>query len=74
MQYTIESRQLTRRPTLQSDPQITIEAATPDEAVSEFVRRSQCELVSLARPIKGGESIATIKKDDAVFLLRVYSD
>jgi len=79
MQYTIESRQLTseytHRPSFEDESRETrIEAATPDDAISEFVRRSQCELVSMARPLKGRESIATVKKDDAVFLVRVYTD
>lgn len=79
MQYTIEAQQLTttqytRRPSNGVEPQrTTIEAASSDDAITEFVRRSDCELVSLTKPLTGRESIATIRKDDSVFLLRVYA-
>jgi hypothetical protein len=76
--YTIEARQLTsetsHRPSSDSDPeQVQIEAANADDAIGEFVRRSSSELVSLSRPLTGRESIATVKKDDLVFLVRVYA-
>lgn len=78
MTYTIEARQLTseynHRPPVDSEPkQVQIEAANPDDAIGEFVRRSSSELVSLSRPLTGRESIATVKKDDLVFLVRVYA-
>ncbi|HYS55259.1 MAG TPA: hypothetical protein VER58_16000 [Thermoanaerobaculia bacterium] len=44
----------------------------PKDALSEFVRRNKSEVVSMATPAKGRESIATIKKNDAVYLVRVY--
>lgn len=74
----IEARELTteytRRPSADVEPKrTTIEAASSDDAITEFIRRSDCELVSLTRPLTGRESIATIKKDDSVFLLRVYA-
>ena len=79
MQYTIEARQLTNetthRPSNDVEPKrTTIEAASCDDAITEFARQSDCELVSLTRPLTGRESIATIKKkDDSVFLVRVYA-
>ncbi len=79
MQYTIESRPLTNeythRPTFDGEPKRTmVEAANPDDAISEYVRLTELELVSLTKPLTGRESIATVKKDDSVFLVRVYAD
>ncbi len=78
MQYTIEARQLTNeyshRPTFDGESRRTVvEASDADEAISQFVRESECELVSFTRPARGSESIATVKKEDAVFLVRVYA-
>lgn len=50
-----------------------VEATDPDEAISRYVQQSDCELVSLTRPARGSESIATVKKEDTVFLVRVYA-
>jgi len=72
MQYTIESRPLTSDTT--HSKQVQIEAANPESAISEYVRRNDVELVSVTKPLTGRESIATVRKDDAVFLVRVYSD
>ena len=79
MQYTIEARELTNeythRPTYDVESRRTvIEASDADEAISRFVRESECELVSFTSPARGSESIATVKKEDAVFLVRVYAD
>jgi hypothetical protein len=78
MQFTIESRQLTNasahRPSF--DPGLNhtlIEAISPDDAIGEFVRRNDSELVSLQSPARGSESIATVKKNDSVYLVRVYA-
>jgi len=78
LQYTIEARELTNesthRPPFDASPRrMTIEATDPDQAISEFVRQERSELVSLTRPATGRESIATVKKDDSVFLVRVYA-
>jgi hypothetical protein len=78
LQFTIESRQLTNeythRPTFDVETRQTfIEAGSPDDAIGEFVRRNHSELVSLTRPVRGQESIATVKKDDLVYLVRVYA-
>lgn len=75
MQYTIEARELTNdsmhRPTVDASPRRMMVDA--DEAISPFVRQERSELVSLNRPATGRESIATVKKDDSVFLVRVYA-
>lgn len=78
MQFTIESRELTNST---SDPRpartplsTTIDADTADDAISEFVRQSDFELVSFQKPAECRESIATVKKNDTLFLVRVYSE
>ena len=78
MQYTIEARELTNeythRPSIDARTRQTIiEAQTPDEAISQFLQENHSELVSLTRPARGVESIATVKKDDSVYLVRVYA-
>lgn len=78
MQYTIESRPLTsdhsHRPSVDSEPSsTTVEASTADEALSYFARTSASEIVSF-QPMEGRESIATVKKNDSVFLVRVYTN
>lgn len=78
MQYTIEARELTNeythRPTYDVESRRTIiEASDADDAISQFVRESECELVSFTKPGRGMESIATVKKEDSVFLVRVYA-
>ncbi|HEX9162292.1 MAG TPA: hypothetical protein VF980_11345 [Thermoanaerobaculia bacterium] len=50
-----------------------IEADDADEAITQFVVQSASELVSVTRPVSGRESIATVKKDDCVYLIRVYA-
>jgi hypothetical protein len=78
LQYTIESRPLTNEYTHRASAdaesrQTTIEAASADDAISKFLHQSASELVSVTRPLKGRESIATVKKDEYVFLVRVYA-
>jgi hypothetical protein len=78
LQFTIESRQLTNeythRPSFDVEPKQTlIEAGSPDDAIGEFLRQNESELVSLTKPVRGHESIATVKKDDSVYLVRVYA-
>jgi hypothetical protein len=79
LQFTIEARALTNesahRAQFAVEAQRTfVEAENPDDAISRFVRQSDAELVSCSRPGRGRESIATMKKEDAVYLVRVYSD
>lgn len=78
MQYTIEARELTNAnnhgPASQGRPLCTlIEADDVEEAISQFVVDSASELVNVIRPARGSESIATVKKDEAVYLVRVYA-
>jgi hypothetical protein len=78
LQYTIEARELTNeythRPTFDGKPSRTVvEATDADEAISRFVQENASELVSFTKPARGSESIATVKKEDAVFLVRVYA-
>lgn len=77
MQYTIEARELTNeythRPAYDVESRrMTVEADDAGEAISQFVRDSEAELVSFTSP-RGQESIATVKKEDTVFLVRVYA-
>ncbi len=78
LQYTIEARELTseytQRPAYDAAPRSTvIDAADPDEAITQYVQQSAAELVSFTSPGRGSESIATVKKEDQVFLVRVYA-
>jgi hypothetical protein len=82
LQYTIESRELTRELSSESthrrrdDPgsvRTVVVANDPDEAIHQFVRERDAELVSFTDPGRGMESIATVKKEDIVFLVRVYA-
>ena len=72
MQFTIESRELTSETAKSESRSTVIEAADRGSALSEFVRRNASELMSFATPAPGRESIATVKKDDSVYLVRVY--
>ena len=79
MQYTIEARELTseytHRPSFDEQTHsFTVEAGCPDEAIERFVRQNSSELVSFTRPARGRESIATVKKEDSVYLVRVYEN
>jgi hypothetical protein len=77
LQYTIESRELTNESTRRRrDPgsiRTVVVANDPDEAIHRFVRESAAELLSFTDPGRGRESIATVKKEDMVFLVRVYA-
>lgn len=77
MQYTIESRELTSESThrRRDDPgsvRTVVVAKDPDEAIHRYVLDSDAELVSFTDG-RGHESIATIKKEDCVYLVRVYA-
>ena len=77
MQYTIEARELTsestHRPTMEVESRrTTVEADDAADAIHQFVLDSKAELVSFTEPARSSESIATVKKEDAVFLVRVY--
>jgi hypothetical protein len=77
MQYIIEARELTneyqQRPSQDGDSlRTTVDAIDPDEAIHRYVQLSAAELVSFTQPARGQESIATVRKEDAMFLVRVY--
>jgi YD repeat-containing protein len=79
LQYTIEARELTNefkhRPASGiPSGRITLEASDADAAITQYVRDLEGELVSVSRPARGQESIATVKKEDAVFLVRIYQE
>lgn len=78
MQYTIEARELTNEYTHRPAQNVearrtTVEAGDAAEAITQYVQAVDAELVSFSRPGGGQESIATVKKQDAVFLVRVYA-
>jgi hypothetical protein len=78
LQYTIEARELTNeythRPAYDVESRsITVEACDAGEAITHYVRECDGELVSFTNPARGQESIATVKKEDTVFLVRVYA-
>ena len=78
MQYTIEARQLsgdsTQQRSADGQPRRTlIEAGDADEAITQFVVQSESELVSVTRVPRHREAIATVKKDDSVYLVRIYA-
>jgi hypothetical protein len=79
LQFTIESRELTNpanhRPIPGAEPMsTTIDADDADGAITEFVRLNESELVSFLKPAECRESIATVRKNDIVFLVRVYAE
>jgi hypothetical protein len=78
LRYTIEARKLTsestqRRLSDDGSQRTVVLANDADEAIQRYVREREAELVSLTRPSRGDESIATVKQQDAVFLVRVYA-
>jgi hypothetical protein len=78
LQYTIEARELTNEYTHRPSHDVesrrmTVEAGNADEAITQYVRECEGQLVSCMRPARGRESIATVKKEDVVFLVRVYA-
>ena len=78
MTYTIEARELTNeythRPAYDvQSRRMTVEASDADEAITQYVRECDGELVSFSQPARGQESIATVKKEDTVFLVRIYA-
>jgi len=77
VQYTIEARQLTNARTRRREDgpkHTTVEAENADEAIAKFVAASQSELVSFTDVGAGRESIATVRKENSIFLVRVNSE
>jgi len=74
MQYTIEARALTHRAAHDVQSLRTVVMAKDaNEAIQQYVRDRAAELMSFTHPGNGPESIATVKQEDAVFLVRVYA-
>ena len=74
MQYTIEARELTNPTSYGAQSLRTIVMARDaDDAINQYVRDRHAELVSFTHPGNGHESIATVKKANAMFLVRVYT-
>ena len=78
LQYTIEARELTNEYTHRpahdvASRRLTVEAGDADEAITQYLRECMGELVSCSRPARGQESIATVKQEDTVYLVRVYA-
>jgi hypothetical protein len=76
VQFTIEARQLTSAPERRRDDgpqQTTVDALNPHDAIFKFVQASDCELMSFTPTTAGRESIGTVRKEDSVFLVRVYA-
>ncbi|HEX7831693.1 MAG TPA: hypothetical protein VF787_18710 [Thermoanaerobaculia bacterium] len=79
LQYTIEARELTNEYTHRPADDVeshrtTVEALDASEAITQYVRQSAAELVSYSNPARGRESIATVRKEDMILLVRVYAD
>jgi hypothetical protein len=75
LHFTIESRELsssTRRTSSQDPTRCIVDADDADDALTRFLTTSAAELLSKVSPRGGTESIATMKKDDALYLLRIY--
>ena len=70
MRYTVEARPLTQQEEASST---TIEASDAGEALTSFVRDNRSEIVSF-QSMQGRESIATVRRNDSVYLVRVYSN
>ncbi len=78
MQFTIERRRLSSEPhhaesDLESATSV-IEAADPEDAIFKYVADERSELMSHAHALRGTESVATVRKNDAVYMLHVYSN
>jgi hypothetical protein len=78
MQYMIEARELTNeythRPSFDAaSHEVVVDAGDADEAISRYVQQDHSELISLTRAGRGRESIATVKKNDSIYLVRVYA-
>lgn len=82
MQYTIESRALSdasnpshlRSAGSDDGAAVVVDASDAHEAIVHFARHNDYELVSVTSPRESRESIATVRKDDRVFLVRVYAE
>jgi len=72
LQYTIEARELTT-PRSAFDGHTIVEASNENDAITQYVRQRDAELVSITTPPNSTESIATVKKEETILLVRVYA-
>lgn len=61
-----------QRPAAESGTRVTLDARDEDDAITKFIRSHQSELMSFTA-VRGRESIATVRKNDSVYLVRVYA-
>lgn len=78
MEFTVEARELTRESSQRrrdegASRRTVVVARNAEDAIQQYVHDRAAELVSLTHPARGDESIATVKQEDAVFLVRVYT-
>jgi hypothetical protein len=69
LQFTIEARELRNPRSLET----TIDALDAQDAIRSYVQENGSQLMSVSRPSDGRESIAMVRKDDSVYLVRVYA-
>jgi hypothetical protein len=55
------------------DSPTIVEASDERDAIQRYVEQRDAELVSMIKPSGAGESIATIRREDAIVLVRVYA-
>jgi hypothetical protein len=76
LQYTIEARELTtaksRSLSVDAASPVIVEARDTDEAITRYNHANESELVSLVHPGRSREAIATVRKEDSIYLLRIY--
>jgi hypothetical protein len=76
VQFTIEKSQLTverhHAAVGLERAKAIVEAADLDEAMQKYLAEESSELMSQVRPLRGAESVATVRKDDALYMLRIY--
>jgi hypothetical protein len=77
VQFTIEKSQLTvdshQGAAIDSEPTTAVvEASDSEDAVFKYLAEESSELMSHVHPLWGAESVATVRKDDALYMLRIY--
>jgi hypothetical protein len=77
LQYTIEARELTKGSGIDggsgAGQQTVVVARDPEEAIHQYVRELAAGLMSFTQPNGAAESIGIVRKEDVVFLVRVYA-
>jgi hypothetical protein len=77
VQFTIEKCPLSSEPGqgdwIESEAANSIvEASDSADAVSKYLAGESSELMSHVHPLWGAESVAMVRKDDTVYMLRIY--